>query len=152
MVEAISATQGTSGAYQANFAAMQQMLIQQMFQSADTSGNGTISKSEFEKFYNQFMGANSTPGSPSSTTAAADQLYQQLNTTGNGLTLGQFTTAVKLMMSQKAQGQRHLHGVGAAGTGSTNPTTLLQQMLAAGNQNTTAQSAPAQTGGIEFIA
>ena len=52
------ATQGTSGAYQANFAAMQQMLIQQMFQSADTTGSGTISKSEFEKFYGQFMGAN----------------------------------------------------------------------------------------------
>lgn len=166
MVEAISATQGTSGAYQANFAAMQQMLIQQMFQSADANGNGTISKSEFENFYNQFMGANSASAPSSATTAAADQLYQQLNTTGNGLTLNQFGTAVKLMMSQKAQGQYHLHhGAGAGGTvnsstaptgatvtAASNPTTWLQQILAAGNQNATAQSAPAQSGGIEFIA
>ncbi len=131
---------------------MQQMLIQQMFQSADTTGSGTISKSEFEKFYGQFMGANSTSGSASSTTAAADQLYQQLNTTGNGLSLGQFTTAVKLMMSQKSQGHRHLHGTAAGATASSNPATSLQQMLAAGNRNTTAQSAPAQSGGIEFMA
>jgi hypothetical protein len=167
VVEAISATQGTSGAYQANFAAMQQMLIQQMFQSADANGNGTISKSEFENFYNQFMGANSASAPSSATTAAADQLYQQLNTAGNGLTLSQFTTAVKLMMSQKAQGHpHHRHGTvaggtansgtaspSATGTASSNPTTWLQQILAAGNQNATAHSSPAQnSGGIEFIA
>ena len=40
MVEAISAAQGTSSTYQSNFATMQQILIQQMFQSADTNGDG----------------------------------------------------------------------------------------------------------------
>ncbi len=150
MVEAISAAQGTSGTYQANFATMQQMLIQQMFQSADTNGTGTISKSEFENFYSQFMGANSTPSS--STTAAADQLYGQLNTSGNGLTLSQFTSAVKLMMAQKAQGSRQFHGTGATRTASSNPTTWLQQMLAGGNANASAQSSPAQSGGMEYIA
>jgi hypothetical protein len=146
---------------------MQQLLIQQMFQGADTNGDGTISKTEFENFYNQFMGANPTSRASASTTAAADQLYQQLNTTGNGLTLSQFAIAVKLMMSQRAQGHHHHHqGTGASGTAnsstlspsatgpaSNNPTTWLQTMLAAGNPNAPGQSAPVQNnGGIEYTA
>ena len=167
MVDAISSTQGASATYQTNFATMQQMLIQQMFQAADANGNGTVSKTEFENFYNQFMGANSTPGSASSTRAAADQLYQQLNTTGNGLTQSQFASAVKLMMSEKAQGHHPHHlGTSASGTAGTttssqsatssaskNPTTWLQTILASADQNATGSSAPSQSnGGIEFIA
>jgi hypothetical protein len=145
---------------------MQQLLIQQMFQAADTSGNGTISKSEFENFYSQFMGANSTSGASASTTAAADLLYQQFNTTGNGLTLSQFAGAVKQMMSQRAQGHHHHHGTDASGTAnsstsspsatrpaSNNPTTWLQTILAAGNPNAPGQSAPVQNnGGMEYTA
>ena len=166
MVDPISSTQGTSGTYQTNFAAMQQLLIQQMFQAADTNGDGVISKTEFENFYNQFMGTNSASGASPATTAAADQLYQQFNTTGNGLTLSQFASAVKLMMSQRAQGHHHHRGTGAdatahsgtaspsaTGPASNNSTTWLQRILAAGNQNTPGQSAPAQNnGGIEYTA
>ena len=164
MVDAISSTQGTSPTYQTKLATMQQMLIQQMFQSADTNGDGTLSKTEFENFYNQFTGANSTPGS--STTAAADQLYQQLNTTGAGLTQGQFASAVKQMMSEKTEGNHRHHGTRAGGTagstGSTqtpassaskNPTTWLETILTSTNHSATGQSASSQSnGGIEFIA
>ena len=167
MVDAISSTQGASAAYQTNFAAMQQLLIQQMFHAADANGDGIISKAEFENFYNQFMGANSTPASSPSTTAAADQLYQQLNPSGHGLTLSQFASAVKQMMAQKAQGHSHLprgaRAGGAAHSGapsqsaassaSSNPTTWLESILAAGNQNATGQTASSQnSGGMEFIA
>jgi hypothetical protein len=145
---------------------MQQLLIQQMFQAADTNGDGVISKTEFENFYNQFMGVNSASGASPATTAAADQLYEQFNTTGNGLTLSQFASAVKLMMSQRAQGHHHHRGAGAGATAnsgaaspsatrpaSNNPTTWLQRILAAGNQNAPGQSAAAQNnGGIEYTA
>ena len=169
MVQAITSTQGSSGPYQANFATMQQLLIQQMFQAANTSGNGVISKSEFEDFYNKFMGANSTP-SPAMT-AAADQLYQQFNTTGKGLTLSQFGSAVKLMMSQRAQGHQHhapipgatassaatagsaAPSAGVTGPAPNSPTPWLQRFFAAGNEDAAGQSAPAQSnGGMEYTA
>ncbi len=165
MINAISSTQGTSAAYQTNFANMQQMLIQQMFQAADTNGNGTVSKTEFENFYNQFMGGNST--STSSTTAAADQLFQQLSPTGAGLSQSQFASAVKQMTAEKAQGHPHHHqgtnvsgatgsAVSSASATSSAPktsTAWLQSILASSNQNAAGQSVASQSnGGIEFIA
>jgi hypothetical protein len=143
---------------------MQQMLIQQMFQAADANGDGMVSKTEFENFYNHFMGANASPGAPSST-AAADQLFQQLNATGNGLTQSQFASAVKIMMSQKAQGQAQNRAAGLGGaasgaaatsngisTASAGSTTWLEKLLAS-NQNAAAQTGGAQSSGsLEFIA
>jgi len=166
VVEAITSTQGPSAAYQSNFAAMQQILIQQMFHAADANGNGVISKTEFENFYKQFMGANSTPESAASTKASADQLYQQLNVSGNGLTVSQFASAVKLMMSEKAQGHLHRQGTSAGGTvgsaapypsaasaAAKKPATWLGTILASANQDAAGQAAPPQNnGGIEFIA
>jgi len=86
VASAVSATQGTSASYQANFAAMQQQLIQQLFQAAGgSSNNGTISETQFENFYNRFMGTTSqTAGATQASKAAADQLFQQVNTTGTG--------------------------------------------------------------------
>jgi hypothetical protein len=144
---------------------MQQILTQQMFQAADTNGDGVISKAEFENFYKQFMGSNSTCGS--STTAAADELYQQLNVTGNGLTLSQFASAVKLMISQKVHGQtHHQHGAGVSGTAnntapsqsaassaSNNSATWLEKLLASANQTTAGQvSSGRGNGSMEFVA
>jgi hypothetical protein len=138
-----------------------------MFQATDANGDGVVSKAEFENFYNQFMGASSTSGSsPSTMAAAADRLYQQLSVTGNGLTQSQFASAVKLMMSQKAQGLPPHHGLGVGGTAgsvgsslaaassaSINSATWLEKILASGNQNATGQTASAQNNGsMEFIA
>jgi hypothetical protein len=165
VVNAISSTQGTSAAYQTNFANMQQMLIQQMFQAADSNGNGAVSKTEFEKFYNQFMDGNSTP--TAQTTTAADQLYQQLSPTGAGLSQSQFASAVKQMMAQKAQGHAdHHHGMNVSGTADSpassasatsaaakTPTAWLQSVLASANQNAAGQSVASQSSGsMEFIA
>jgi hypothetical protein len=144
---------------------MQQILTQQMFQAADTNGDGVISKAEFENFYRQFMGSNST--SESSATAAADELYQQLNVTGHGLTLSQFASAVKLMISQKVHGQtHHQHGAGvsgaannaapsqsAASSASNNSATWLKKLLASANQTTAGQTSSGRSnGGMEFMA
>ena len=151
---------------------MQQQSVQQMFEAADTNGDGTISQTEFENFYNKFMGTNSTTGTSrsSSTTAAADQLFQELTgSSGSGqMTQTQFASALKQMMSQKAQGNHHHHhGASADGTtsngtsqsatsssaASNNATTWLEAILAATNQPATGQSTASQNnGGIEFIA
>lgn len=170
MVPAISSTHGASAAYQANLANMQQQLAQQLFQVAGGSPGGTISQAQFDSFYNQFMGTTSQTTGPGQT-SAADRLFQQVNSTGNGqLTLSQFAAALKLMMAQNGQGLHHPHHAGSAtgaaangasqnasqssGSSASNSTTaMLGQLLAAANQNGAAQSAQPQHGkGIEFVA
>jgi hypothetical protein len=141
---------------------MQQMLIQKMFQAADTDGDGVVSKAEFENFYQQFMGTDSMSGSSSSATAAADRLFEQVSVAGHGLTESQFATAVKLMISQKTQGRIHPHpGVsagaaapeGVAASAVNNPTSWLEKLLASTNRDTAGQTASAQnSGSLEFIA
>jgi hypothetical protein len=167
MVSAISSTQGAS-TYQATLAAWQQQFVQQLFQAAGGSG-GTISETQFENFYNQFMGTTSqTTGTAQASTAAADQLFQQVNATGNGqMTLSQFATALQQMMAQKAQGHYHHHHHRSSVSGSTNnnssanstssasnnSVTLLGQVLANANQSSTGQSTASQNnGGVEFTA
>jgi hypothetical protein len=166
MVSAISSTQGTS-AYQVALAAWQQQFVQQLFQAAGGS-SGTISKTQFENFYNQFMGTTSqTTGTAQASTSAADQLFQQVNTTGNGqMTLSQFATALQQMMAQKAQGHYHHHhrsnvsestnnnsSANTTSSASNRPVTLLEQILANANQSSTGQSTASQNnGGIEFTA
>jgi hypothetical protein len=165
MIEAISAA-GTSATWQARVAAMQQQLTQNLFQSADTNGDGSISKSEFEAFYDKFMGANSQ--TQASQTAAADQLFQQFDTQGTGqLNATQFAAALKQMIAQQPQGHHghHHRGVGAVGaaaqgasqsnaaSASGNPAALFSGLVSsAPAQNAATASAQAQAGSLEFIA
>jgi hypothetical protein len=165
MSEPISAI-GTSPTWQTRLAAMQQQLSQTLFKAADTNGDGTISKSEFESFYTKFMGATSQ-SQVATQTAAADQLFQQLDTQGIGqLNATQFAAALKQIMSQQAHGHHHHHVTGAVGavaqgasqsnasSAAGNPAALLNGLFStAPAPSATAQaSLPQNSGSLEFTA
>jgi hypothetical protein len=156
MTEPISAI-GTSATWQTRLAAMQQQLSQTLFKTADTNGNGSISKSEFESFYTKFMGATSQ-SQTAAQTAAADQLFQQLDTQGTGrLNATQFGVALKQIMSQQAHGHPHAAGAtaqSAALAAAGNPAASFNGLFStAAAQNVTAQAAqPQNAGSLEFTA
>jgi len=131
VVNAISSTQGTSAAYQTNFANMQQMLIQQMFQAADANGNGAVSKAEFEKFYSRFMDGNSTPTAQKAQGNA--DAHQGMNVSGTA--------------------DSSASSASATSTAAKTPTAWLQSVLSSANQNAAGQSVASQSSGsLEFIA
>jgi hypothetical protein len=116
-----------------------------------TSG-GTISEVQFENFYNQFMNGRSAQNSSTisaQTKTAADQLYQQLGTSGNGLTQAQFATALKQMMAQKSQAHHYHHHHGAVTGGSTGSQNASQNGVvtgdASGSQNVSQNGASSGT-------
>ena len=163
MTEPISAI-GTSATWQTRLAAMQQQLSQTLFKAADVNGNGSISKSEFESFYSKFMGATSQTQSASQT-AAADQLFQQLDTQGAGkLNSTQFAAALKQMMTQQAHGPHHAAGAAASVTqgasqsnaspAADNATALLDGLFSTTRTQkvTTHASLPQNSGSLEFTA
>ena len=158
MIEPISVTDSSS-AWQTRLAAMQQQLTQQLFQSADANGDGTISRSEFESFYSKFTGA-------AAQTPVADEIFQQFDTPGAGqLNATQFAAALDQIVAQ-AQGNRPAHAAGAGGapapgasqddasSAANTPAALLSELLSpASAQDVTAPSAPPQdAGSLEFIA
>jgi hypothetical protein len=145
---------------------MQQQLSQTLFKAADVNGNGAISKSEFEGFYTKFMGATSQTQSATQI-AAADHLFQQLDTQGAGkLNSTQFAAALKQMMTQQTHGSQRLHAAGAVGSAAQgapqsaaspaadNATALLDGLFSTARTQkvTTHASLPENSGSLEFTA
>jgi hypothetical protein len=148
MTGAISSTQGSSAAYQANFAATQQHWIQQLFQAAGGTNGGTISETQFENFYNQFMNGRSAQNGTTISTqtkAAADELYQQFDSSGNGLTQTEFAAALKQMMAQKAQGHRHHHHHDSATGAASGSQNAPQNAASSGTNSSVANSSAADS-------
>ena len=113
-----------------------------LFDQIDTSGAGTISKSQFEQAF-QTM---NPPGSVQA--AGADAVWSKLDPNGTGSVSKQsFVSGMTTTMAQ-LRGRHHHHGSAAGAQSLTQNASVLARLGSSGNASSPSNSSPSGAGSI----